>query len=61
VRVQTLTSEQPLRYLDWVDSAPSLVAELSGGRIGYIHLPNTAVDGNRELFRGMLAYAHRTR
>src|SRR5437764_1258894 len=24
----------------------------SGGRIGYIHLPNTAVEGNRELFRG---------
>ncbi len=24
---------------------------LSGGRIGYIHLPNTAFEGNRELFK----------
>lgn len=58
VRVQTLTSEQGLRYKDWVDARRRLAAELSGGRVGYIHLPNTAVDGNRELHRGMLAYAH---
>ena len=36
-----------------------MVELASGGRIGYIHLPNTAVDGSRELFRGMLAYASR--
>lgn len=58
VRVRTLTSEQALRYKDWVDERRRLAAELSGGRIGYIHLPNTAADGNRELHRGMLAYAH---
>ena len=33
-----------------------MVDKLSGGRIGYIHVPNTAVEGNRELFRGMYAY-----
>ena len=27
------------------------VEQASGGRIGYIHLPNTAVEGNRELFK----------
>ena len=27
------------------------VDKLSGGRIGYIHLPDTAVAGNRELFK----------
>jgi tricorn protease len=47
--VLTITSEGNLRYLDWVLSRASLVDELSGGRIGYIHLPNTAVDGNRML------------
>lgn len=57
VRVGTLTSEQELRYTQWVGERRAMVDRLSGGRIGYIHLPNTAVDGNRELFKGMLAYA----
>ncbi len=59
VRVKTLTSELALRYADWVASRRALVDRLSGGRIGYIHVPNTAVEGNRELFKGMLAYAHK--
>lgn len=49
VTVRTVTSEQNLRYLDWVESRAELVDELSDGRIGYIHLPNTAVAGNRAL------------
>jgi len=49
VTVHTVTSEHNLRYLDWVKSRAERVAELSGGRIGYIHLPDTAVDGNRAL------------
>jgi tricorn protease len=57
IRVETLTSELNLRYADWVSARRAMVDRLSNGRIGYIHLPNTAVDGNRELFRGMLAYA----
>jgi tricorn protease len=57
IRVDTLTSELNLRYVDWVSARRAMVDRLSNGRIGYIHLPNTAVDGNRELFRGMLAYA----
>jgi tricorn protease len=28
-----------------------MIDKLSGGRIGYIHLPNTANEGNRELFK----------
>jgi tricorn protease len=47
--VRTITSETDLRYIDWVKSRARLVEELSGGRIGYIHLPNTAQDGNRML------------
>jgi tricorn protease len=49
VTVRTITSERNLRYLDWVLSRAALVEELSGGRIGYIHLPNTAQAGNRML------------
>jgi tricorn protease len=53
-RVEMVTpanSETSLRYLDWVESRMKMVDELSDGKIGYIHIPNTAVEGNRELFK----------
>ncbi|HVS66182.1 MAG TPA: PDZ domain-containing protein [Thermoanaerobaculia bacterium] len=59
VRVEAIGSEQDLRYVDWVRQNRELVDRLSGGRIGYIHAPNTAVEGSREVFRGMVAYAHK--
>ena len=49
--VKPVKSEGDLRYLDWVESRMKMVDELSGGKIGYIHLPNTALEGNRELFK----------
>lgn len=54
--VKTITSEQELRYMDWVNERRAMVDKLSGGKIGYIHVPNTAVEGNRELHRGMYSY-----
>ncbi len=51
VMVNTITSETQLRYLDWVEDRARRVDEMSGGRIGYVHLPNTAGAGNRELFK----------
>ena len=51
VAVRTVTSETSLRYLDWVQSRREIVEQLSDGRIGYVHLPNTAIQGNRELMR----------
>lgn len=50
-RVRPVGNEQNLRYLDWVLATRAKVEKASGGRIGYIHLPNTAVEGNRELFK----------
>ena len=55
-RVKTITSEQTLRYREWVDERRAMVDRLSNGRIGYIHVPNTSAEGNKELFRGLLAY-----
>ena len=49
VWVRTITSEQNLRYLDWVKSRMAMVDRLSGGRVGYLHLPDTAIEGNRML------------
>jgi tricorn protease len=54
--IKPLTSEQELRYFNWVNERRALVDKLSGGRIGYIHVPNTSTDGNRELFHGMYTY-----
>lgn len=57
--ITPLKSELELMYLDWVNQRRAMVDSLSGGRIGYIHVPNTAVEGNRELHRGMYAYHHK--
>ncbi|HEX7957743.1 MAG TPA: PDZ domain-containing protein, partial [Pyrinomonadaceae bacterium] len=58
-RVRPVKSESNLRYLDWVLSRRALVDRLSGGRVGYIHAPNTAVEGNRELFKGFYPQANK--
>jgi len=49
VTVRTVASEQGLRYLDWVRSRMALADRLSGGKVGYVHLPDTALAGNRML------------
>jgi tricorn protease len=54
--IEPIKSELEIMYLDWVNERRALVDKLSGGRIGYIHVPNTAVEGNRELHRGLYAY-----
>ena len=54
--IKPIASELELFYLNWVNERRAMVDKLSGGKIGYIHVPNTAVEGNRELYRGMYAY-----
>lgn len=54
--IKTIDSELELKYHNWVLERRAMVDQLSGGRIGYIHVPNTSFDGNRELFRGMYAF-----
>ncbi|HVF36295.1 MAG TPA: PDZ domain-containing protein, partial [Candidatus Saccharimonadia bacterium] len=59
VLVRTLASERALRYMDWVASRRALVDSLSKGRIGYVHVPNTSTDGNRELAKWWPALVHK--
>lgn len=56
ITVKPIKSELELMYLDWVNDRREMVDKLSGGKIGYIHVPNTALEGNRELFHGMLEF-----
>ncbi len=55
VMVRPIAQETNLRYLDWVASRRAMADELSGGRVGYVHLPNTHVDGHRELYKQLFA------
>lgn len=54
VMVKPVASETGLRYLKWVTSRMEYVDQLSNGRIGYVHLPNTHTAGHRELFKKFL-------
>lgn len=51
VLVQTLSSEATLRRYAWIEANRRRVDASSGGRIGYIYVPNTGIDGQNELFR----------
>ncbi len=46
-----LASEAALRYRAWIDHNRAYVAEKTGGRVGYLHVPDTGVNGQNELFR----------
>jgi tricorn protease len=45
VTVTPLGSEGGLRHLDWIESNRRKVDQLSGGRVAYVHLPDTANGG----------------
>jgi len=51
VVVKLADSEYDLRYRHWVESNRQHVEKESGGRIGYIYVPDTGDQGQRELFR----------
>lgn len=53
VAVVPLVDERPLRYQDWVAKRRAVVREVSGGRCGYLHIPDMGGSGwaqfNRDL------------
>ncbi len=51
VLVKTLTDELRLRNLEWIQKKRERVAEVTGGRVGYIYVPSTGIDGQDELAR----------
>jgi len=55
VRVRPVASESQLRYYEWVEENRRKVERLSGGRVGYIHYPDTARAGQVEFIRGYYA------
>jgi tricorn protease len=51
VLVETLGSEARLRNLAWIEGNRRRVEEASDGRVGYVYVPSTGVDGQNELVR----------
>jgi tricorn protease len=45
IAVKPIGNETNLRYLDWVESNRRKVAEATGGRVGYMHVPDTSIPG----------------
>ena len=51
VAVTCLREDQSLRRRAWIEANRQWVAERSQGKVGYIFVPNTGVDGQNELVR----------
>ncbi|WP_137988857.1 S41 family peptidase [Streptomyces vilmorinianum] len=53
VAIVPLIDERPLRYQDWVAKRRAVVREVSGGKCGYLHIPDMGGSGwaqfNRDL------------
>jgi len=51
VSFNPITTEEHLIYFDWVDANRKRVDQLSGGRIGYLHVPDMGASGIYEFIK----------
>lgn len=51
VLVKTISSERSLRYRAWIERNRKYVEERSGGKLGYMYVPNTGINGQNDLYR----------
>lgn len=51
VSYRPITDEQNLLYLEWVTNNMAVVDKLSGGKLGYIHIPDMGANGIREFIK----------
>ena len=45
IAVKPTANENGVRYLHWIDNNRKRVEQATGGRIGYMHVPDTAIEG----------------
>ena len=50
VRPITAAAERALRYREWVDQRRAYVLKVSGGRLGYVHMPDMSAASLAQLF-----------
>jgi tricorn protease len=58
VLVELGQSDYMLRYRAWVEKNRAYVSEQTGGRVGYIYVPNTSIFGQDELVRQFFGQTH---
>ncbi|MGE0434559.1 MAG: PDZ domain-containing protein [Planctomycetota bacterium] len=51
VIVRALSAEGPLRYREWVEANRAHVHQATGGRVGYLHVPDMGAAGYSEFHR----------
>lgn len=51
VEYRPVASEASLVYLAWVTANHARVTEMTGGRVGYLHIPNMGADGIAEFIK----------
>lgn len=59
VIVKTLRTESRLRHLNWIEKNRKRVDEATDGRVGYIYVRSTGIDGQNELVRQFAAQYHK--
>ena len=55
LEVRPIGDEQPLRYLEWVEANRARVDKATGGRVGYLHIPNMGFEGLNEFVKRFYA------
>jgi tricorn protease len=57
--VSALGNDGNLRYRSWIERNRAYVEEKSGGRVGYVYVPNTGVGGQNDLIRQYSGQLHK--
>ncbi len=55
IKVVPIANEMPLRYYNWVLNNRRKVEKLSGGKIGYLHIPDMSLEGLNEFVKAYYA------
>ncbi len=59
VVIELLDSESTLRYRSWIEHNRAYVEKMTDGRVGYIYVPDTGVNGQNNLFRQFFGQIHK--
>ena len=51
ISYRPITDEGSLIYLDWINANRRKVSDATGGRVGYIHIPDMGANGIREFIK----------
>ncbi len=57
IKLISTTEDRRLRYLEWVEANMEKVDKMTGGRVGYVYVPDTGWQGQNELVRQFVPQA----